>query len=191
MKKRRRAKSAAANKSSQGFGLIEVLVAMVVLTVALVGMLGAMAYAMAVTHGSQQDLIAKQIATQAMESIFTARNTAQLQWLQIQNVNAGTNPDGIFLSGAQAINLAGADGIIGTADDGAAGPIVLAGADGIVGGANAADDIQLTAFTRTIAITPIANTPALRFITITINYRVPPLNMNRTYIMTGYISQYR
>jgi prepilin-type N-terminal cleavage/methylation domain-containing protein len=188
MKKMRTAKSVSSRKSSKGFGLIEVLVAMMVLTVALVGLLGAMTFAMAATHGSQQDLIAKQIATQAMESIFTARNTAQLQWLQIQNVNAGTVPDGIFLIGAQPINQAGADGIIGTADDAAAGALVLAGPDGIPG---TADDVRLNTFTRTIAITPLAGTPGLRFITITITYQVPPLHVTRNYVMTGYISQYR
>lgn len=188
MKKLRTRKSATSRSSSKGFGLVEVMVSLVVLTVALVGLLGAMAFAMAATQGSQQDLLAKQLATQAMESIFTARNTSQIQWLQIQNVNAGTNPDGIFLSGAQPINLPGADGIVGTADDNGAGPMKLAGADGIQG---TADDVPLTAFTRTISITPVAGVGGLRFITITIAYRVPPLNLPRTYILTGYISQYR
>jgi len=175
-----------ARSIASGFAMIELLVAMVILTVALIGLLSAMSYAMVVTHGSQQDLIAKQIATQAMESIFTARNTSQIQWLQIQNAGAGTTPDGIFVNGPQPILLPGADGIVGTADDAVAQ--TLAGPDGIPG---TADDIPLTAFTRTIAITPIGGTLGLRFITITITYRVPPMNTQRTYIMTGYISQYR
>ena len=186
--KKLRIRKFSSSSSSKGFGLVEVMVSMVVLTVALVGLLGAMSFAMAATQGSQQDLLAKQMATQAMESIFTARNTSQIQWLQIQNVNAGTNPDGIFLSGAQPINLAGPDGIIGTADDAGAGPLTLAGADGIQG---TADDVPLTAFTRTIAITQVAGVAGLRFISITIAYKAPPLNLPRTYVLTGYISQYR
>jgi len=169
-----------------GFAMMELLVAMVILTVALVGLLGAMSVAMVATHSSEQDMLAKQIATQAMESIFTARNTSQIQWLQIQNAGASTTPDGIFVVGAQPILGAGADGIIGTADD--AVPETLAGADGIPG---TADDVPLTPFTRTIAITPIGGTPGLRFITITVAYKVPPMNVQRTYVMTGYISQYR
>lgn len=167
---------------------MEVIIAAAVLTTALIGLLSALTFAMAATHGSQQDLIAKQIATQTMESIFTARNTAQIQWLQIQNTNAGTNPNGIFLVGPQPINQPGPDGIIGTGDDAGAGPMVLAGPDGVVG---TADDIQLTNFTRTISITPVANSPALRMVTITVTYVVPPLHTTKNYTMTGYISQYR
>ncbi|MGE5325081.1 MAG: type IV pilus modification PilV family protein [Actinomycetota bacterium] len=175
-------------KSAAGFTLMEVLIAIVVLTIALMGLLSALGFAMAATHGSQQDLIAKQLATEAMESIFTARNTAQVQWLQIQNIGAGTNPDGIFLTGPQAINQAGPDGILGTADDAGAGPVILAGPDGVVG---TADDITLNNFSRTIAITPVANTPALRTISVTITYSVPPLHTIKNYSMTGFISQYR
>jgi type II secretory pathway pseudopilin PulG len=172
--------------NSSGFAMMELLVAMVIMTIGLVGLLGAMSVAMVATHGSEQDMIAKQIATQAMESIFTARNTSQIQWLQIQNAGAGTTPDGIFVNGPQPILGAGADGIIGTADD--ATPETMAGPDGIPG---TADDIPLTPFTRSIAITAVGGTPGLRLITITVTYRVPPMNAQRTYVMTGFISQYR
>ena len=181
-------KSRTIRTSSGGFTLMEVMIALIVLTIALMGLLSAMSFAMAATHGSQQDLIAKQLATQTMESIFTARNTAQLQWLEIQNTNAGTVPNGIFQVGPQPINQPGPDGIVGTADDAGAGPMVLAGPDGVVG---TADDINLTNFTRTITITPVPNTPTLRTITVTITYTVPPLHAVKNYVMTGYISQYR
>lgn len=187
-------------RKQSGFGFIEVLVAMGVLTIALMGLLSAFAFAMQNTHASSQDLIAKQLASEAMESIFTARNTAQISWMQIQNVGAATVPDGIFLVGLQPINLPGADGMIGTADDAAAGPkrLVLPGPNGIVETppnalvASGDDVIQsLANFQRSITILPVAGTDALRTITVTVQYSVPPANRAKTYVLTGYISQYR
>lgn len=176
----------------RGFSLLEVLIASLVLTMGLVGILSVFAVALAGTQSSQQDMIVKQLASEAMESIFTARNTSQIQWLQIQNVGAGTVPDGIFVTGFQPIHQSGADGILGTADDAAAPALTLTmpGPDGIVG---TADDVQLSlaGYTRSIAIGTVAGTSALRTVTITIQYTVPPLMKQRSYVMTGYISQYR
>lgn len=189
----RRSRTAAQRRrAAAGFSLVEMLIAAVVLTVGLVGMLSVFGVALATTHRSEQDMLAKQLASEAMESVFTARNSSELVWLQIQNIGAGTVPDGVFLPGFQPINQAGADGIIGTPDDAGAAPRVmtLSGPDGIPG---TADDqkIGFTNFKRKIEIKPVAGTDALRTITITIQYYVPPLNLPRTYTMTGYISQYR
>lgn len=184
---------AGVRKGEQGFSLIEVLISTVVLTVGLVGLLGIFATAIAATQTAQQDLIAKQLASEAMESIFTARNTSQLQWLQIQNIGAGTNPDGIFVQGFQPINNPGPDGLIGTADDANAGAatLQLPGPDGIVGTADDPPPMQLTNYQRQIAITPIANTLTLRTVTITVRYTTPQLALPKTYVLSGYISTYR
>ena len=74
------------NRQQLGFTLLEVLISMFVLTVGLVSMLGVFATAMAATQTAQQDMIAKQLAQQAMETIYTARETANITWDQIQNV---------------------------------------------------------------------------------------------------------
>jgi type IV pilus modification protein PilV len=96
----------------QGFTLLETLISMVVLTIGLVALLGVVGMAMTATQTSQQDMIAKKLAQETVESLYTARDTANLTWTQIQNTTTG-----IFLTGFQPIYLAGADGIIGTADD--------------------------------------------------------------------------
>src|SRR6267154_2502265 len=104
-------------KTSRGFSLLEVVISMAILTIGLVSLLGVFGIAMASTQDSQQDMIAKQLANEALESIVTARNTSQKQWSDIQNIADG----GIFLPGYQPLYDAGADGIMGTADDYAAG----------------------------------------------------------------------
>ena len=78
-------RSADARRES-GFSLIEVMISMAVLTVGMVSLLGVFGLAMASTQTSQQDMIAKQLANEALESIVTARNTSQISWDAIQNV---------------------------------------------------------------------------------------------------------
>lgn len=186
----------AMEKSEQGFTMLEVLISMFVLTIGLCSLLAAITYAMAATQTSQSDLIAKSVANEAMESIFTARDTSQAQWSDIQNVNAG----GIFLdpTAKQKIYTAGTDGIVGTADDyttGTAETMTLPGRDGILG---TSDDtsIDLSNFSRTVAINPVLDSNGntisdLRNIVITVSYTVPRLRTAKTYVLTGYISQYR
>ena len=76
-----------------------VLVSMFVLTVGLLSLAAVFSMAMASTQTSQLDMTAKQMASETMESIFTARQTTQLPWDSIQNTNAG----GIFVGGFQPI----------------------------------------------------------------------------------------
>ena len=133
-------------------------------------------------------MIAKQLAQEAMESIVTARETANVTWAAIQNVGpAGA----IFVTGLQPIRQAGADGIIGTADDAAAPAETMndPGPDGIVGTADDGAPIPLTKFQRQIVIGPTA-TPDLRTVTITVQYTTTR-NVTRSYVLSGMVSQYR
>jgi len=180
----------------RGFTLVEVLISMVVLTIGLVSLLGIFAMAMAKTQSSQQDMIAKQVAQEAYEALFTARETANVSWAQIQNVGTGNVPDGIFVTGLQTVRQAGVDGIIGTADDTAA-PVqsmTLPGPDGIVG---TSDDVilPLSNFQRNISITPVVSggvtASDLRTITVTVQYYTPQSKFPKTYVLSGFISQYR
>lgn len=177
-----------------GFTLIEVMISMVVLTVGLVSLLGVFGLAMANTQTSQQDIIAKQLANESLDSIFTARNSSQLTWAQIANVGTGT---GIFLVGMQPIYKAGADGIYGTADDAVAGEQTLQdpGPDGIFG---TADDVSipLTGYQRQVQIQPVLDSngnpiSTLSSITITVQYSATQTGVTKTYVVNSYISPYR
>ena len=184
----------ATGSSSAGFSLIEVVCSIFILTVGLVTLLGVFALSISTTQTAQQDIIAKQLANEAMESIFTARNTAQVQWNQVQNVGAGTVPDGLFVTGLQPINNAGADGIFGTADDTTAGAQVLSlpGPNGLPSTTNT---LGLTNYKRSVQITPVlrAGIPlsTLRTLQVTVQYSNPRSSTPKTYVLTGYISQYR
>ncbi len=204
----RDAKAGARNHEEIGFSLIEVMLSMVILTVGLISLLGVFGLAMASTQTTQQDMIAKQLANEAYESIVTARNTSQIDWDEIQNTT-GTqyctdlpSPCGIFVGSAttlqyQPIYNAGADGIFGTADDAAAGEETLRepGPDGTYGDA---DDIQipLTTFQRAIQIAPVLDVngdvePSLRSVTITVEYQTPKSKLMKTYSLNSFISQYQ
>lgn len=186
-----------------GFSLLEVMFAMVILAVGLLATLAALGYMIGATETSQEDMYARQIASEAMESIFNARNTSQLGFSAINNT--GT-PGGIFPAIATSPKCAGPDGIIGTADDvacltaagvvcpnGGVECLTEPGPDGIVG---TADDviISLANYTRTITITPLlengTTVPTLVLVTITINYTVPNHGGTRSYVLEEEISSY-
>jgi len=187
-----------------GFSLLETMFAMMIIAVGMLATLATIAYAVGATQTSQEDMIARQLASEAMESIFNARNTSQLGFSAINNVGVGA---GIFIVLPMQPKCPGPDGILGTADDAtcltAAGALCPnagieclsePGPDGIVG---TADDviISLANFTRTIAITPLADgngnpIPTLVQVTITINYTVPNHSGTKSYVLDEYISSY-
>jgi len=186
----------------RGFSLLEVMIAIVVMTVGLLAVIATFATAIAATQSAEEDLIARQKAIEAMESIYTARNSQQIPFASINNIASG----GIFRSGPQPLLCAGADGLVGTADDvpcnttaGAACPnggvecMVLPGPDGVLG---TADDqiMSLANFTRTIAINQVllpsgAVNTNMMAITIAVNYTKPGMP-SRTYTANGLISSY-
>jgi type IV pilus modification protein PilV len=185
--------AATGRKSQSGFSLLEVVMSMAILTIGLVSLLGVFGIAMASTQDSQQDMIAKQLANEALESIVTARNTSQKQWSDIQNIADG----GIFLPGYQPVYGAGADGIMGTADDYAAGyqQIHEPGPDGIYG---TSDDVLLpmSNYQRKIEIQPVTDNfgnvvASLRAINITVQYNTPRVQRSKTYVLTSFVSQFR
>ena len=103
--------------SEKGFSLAETIVSLGILATGVIGAAGVLMTGMANLSGSPADVISAQKATQAIESVFGARDSKRLTWAQIANVSNG----GIFLDGPQTVYKPGADGLVGTADDTAAG----------------------------------------------------------------------
>jgi prepilin-type N-terminal cleavage/methylation domain-containing protein len=175
--------------SSAGFTLIETMVAIVVLAVGVLGLAAMLASSVAYMGVSQEDYIAQQKAAEAVESIYTARNTGQKTWNSLCNIGSPICPGGIFTATPTQLCDPGPDGIVGTADDNCAllDSIVEPGPDGKLG---TADDILigLSNFNRTIAITAIPGNADLRQITVTVNYRSG--GFNRTYTLTTNISAF-
>ena len=168
-------------ESERGVSLIETMIAMLVLTVGAIGMASVFLYGMQSATSSPNELVATQKASEAMESVFAARDSHILTWAQLQNVADG----GIFLGGAKSMKLAGADGILNTADDGAVESVLFPGPDQLLGTADDKTD-TLSAFTREILIARISDD--LRSVTVTITY--PSGTATRTYTLTAYMSSF-
>ena len=192
----RRSSSGVGKRAQRGFSMLEVIVSMAVLTTGLVSLLGVFGLAMASTQTSQQDMIAKQLANESLESIVTARNTSQLTWDAIQNVGDGDG-NGVFLAGFNPIYQAGLDGIYGTTDD-LSQPLQQLqdpGPDGVFG---TSDDayVPLNGYQRQVLIQSALdgnNNPigTLRQITITVKYAATQSGLTKTYTLTSLISQFR
>ena len=177
--------------NDSGFSLIETIVAMGILATGLLGLAGVFTLGLAHMATSSANLIAREKAREAIESVHTARDTRTIVWCEIYNVSSTRTPDcagqpaGVFLDGDQPIRDPGDDGLVNTADDGAVSK--LPGPDGVLG---TSDDISLSNFTRSITITNVldGSTPNvnLKQIVVTINYSVGPIK--RTYTLTTYVS---
>jgi prepilin-type N-terminal cleavage/methylation domain-containing protein len=185
-----------------GFSLVEVMIAIAVMSIGLLAVVGAIASAVATTQTAQEDLVARHKALEALESIYTARNSQQVGFSAINNTGNG----GVFLAGAQPMMCAGPDGLVGTADDvacvtsgGTTCPNsgvecwVLPGPDGVLG---SGDDqtMSLANFQRTISITPVllsngSTNDNMRAVAVSVRYTRDGLPA-RTYTVNGLISRY-
>jgi prepilin-type N-terminal cleavage/methylation domain-containing protein len=156
--------------SESGFTLLETMIALLILSIGVLGLAGMLADSLAYMKGAQMDFIAQQKAEEAAEAIYTAKYNNPNNWAQISNFTAG-NPAGLFSQGPQPLLEPGADGLVGSVADVGSPPeyTIEPGPDGKLG---TADDIKipLTNFTRTIVITNVPGDANLRNITITINY---------------------
>jgi type IV pilus modification protein PilV len=189
-------------KSGQrGFTMIETMIAIVIMSVGIISVLAAFGTAVAATQNAQENLIARQKALEAMESIYTARNTQQITFPQIANISAG----GIFTDGATQLLSAGPDGLVNTDDDlpfaatgvCPAGPecITLPGPDGILGTPDDAA-MSLANFQRQIQIGTVLEpdgtiNPNLKQITVTVSYISGGSPVPRSYTVNALISAFR
>ena len=185
-----------------GFTIIETMIAIAIMGIGIVTLLATFGTALAANQNAQENLIARQKALEAMESIYTARNTQQISFAQIANISSG----GIFTDGPVKLLSAGPDGLVNTADDlnfaasGAcpAGPecITMPGPDGVLG---TPDDVPLSLsnFTRQIQINNVLEVdgvtidPNLKQIIVTVSYTTGGSIVPRAYTVNALISAFR
>jgi prepilin-type N-terminal cleavage/methylation domain-containing protein len=179
-----------------GFSLLEIMVALSILMVGLLSLAQVFYYGLAIAGTSSAQLIAREKAREAIESVHTARDTRVVTWAQIRNENA---PDcaawptttaaggGTFLNGEMDLLAAGPDGLVQTADDD--GEEMTPGPDNTLG---TADDVPIVGFTREIAICDVTGNANLRQVVVIIRY--PGSSAfglaRRAYTLTTYISSY-
>jgi prepilin-type N-terminal cleavage/methylation domain-containing protein len=190
------------HNSQSGFTIIETMIAIAVMSIGILTVLAAFATAVGATQNAQENLIARQKTLEAMESIYTARNTQQISFGQIANSTSG----GIFTSGPTQLLAAGNDGLVNTTDDVPyaahlpcpTGPecIVLPGPDGILG---TADDkaMSLANFTREIQIAKVLESdgvtvnPNLKQVTVIVSYTTGTSTVPRAYKVNALVSAFR
>ena len=186
-------------RGNAGFTLMEVMIAIIVLTVGILSLAVALADGLAYLNAMQFDYIAQQKASEAVESIFTARDMGQATWSTICNAGSPVCANGIFVAGPTALCDPGPDGIVGTADD-FNGTNCAVQADGILmPSGNTINNVTNTRiplsdynFKRTIDIENIVvggNTlNNIRSITVTITYSAG--RFNRKYVLVTNISNF-
>ncbi|MEZ5308676.1 MAG: prepilin-type N-terminal cleavage/methylation domain-containing protein [Pyrinomonadaceae bacterium] len=113
------------NKNEKGFSYLEVMIAIVILTVGMTAQLAALSMSMVRARSSGERSAARQIASSTLESIFAARDLGSdagiSSWASI-NTDDVDATNGIFLAGWKPVRTdSGADGIQGTADDACSG----------------------------------------------------------------------
>jgi prepilin-type N-terminal cleavage/methylation domain-containing protein len=179
-----------------GFSLVEAMVALSILLIGVLGLAQTFVLGLNIIATSTQQIIAREKAREAIESVHTARDNKTVNWAAIGNAastlscpNAGTTPTsgGRFLEAPPNLLMAGPDGLVNTSDD--VGPEVAPGADGRMG---TTDDVPLVGFTRTLRICAVTSNQNLREVTVIIRYPGSAAigGRSQTYTLATYISSY-
>lgn len=188
----------AGSRIPAGFTLLETMIATFVLMVGLLGLAAVLAQGLAWMNVSQYEYIAQQKASEAIESIFTARDQGQATWSTICNVGSTVCSNGIFLVGPQLLCDPGTDGILGTSDDYVSGAcpsaattdsVLLPNSSGVFGTSPTRMPLTQYNFQRTITISSVTGVANLRQIQVTITYRAGRWPQ-RSYTLTAAISNF-
>ena len=158
--------------SESGVTILEMVVAMLVLTVGLLGLAASIGYAVNVSNKGRNITNTKLLVVSCLEQIETLRNTQQLTFAQIANVGdpgLATGNFAGFPTGFQPVSInPGPDGIFGTADD-----LINAGPDNTYGTADDFTDYTwaVAGLQRQIVITSLSTN--LKRIEVTVRYPDP------------------
>lgn len=155
----------------KGFSLIEAVVAIMILSIGLIGTAASITFALKFTSVSRNVTNGKLVATSMIEEIDSLRNTRRLDFQQIANVGAVDNSSSAntfngFSTDFQSISISpGPDGVNGTADD-----LTDAGKDGSYGTMDDFTNPELikSGYTRQITISSLNDN--LKKIEIKIRY---------------------
>jgi prepilin-type N-terminal cleavage/methylation domain-containing protein len=179
----------------RGFTLLELMIALAILVVGLLSVAYGIGLGLEGVQMSTMDTIAREKAREAMEDVFTARDTSTIGFSQICNIpTSGSNSNNcLFVNGYTPMYIADSLGLVNTtaAAQGSIETYTTPGPDGILG---TADDVtyNLSGFQRSIQVTTISssdNYTQLAQVTVTIIYNPLPW-LSRTLKMTTVMSPY-
>lgn len=179
-----RSNTRTSRSAENGFSLLEMVVAMLVLTIGLLGVASAIGYALMAGNRGRGVTNSKMLIVSALEQMETLRDTGQLSFDEISNTQVSGSWFRGFPTGFQSVStVPGPDGVFGTADDLSVGT----GADGYYGTADDVQDLTLArpGVTRQILITDL--NPYLKKVTVTLRY-TPNGNETQTLVGIGYVN---
>jgi Tfp pilus assembly protein PilE len=161
------------SNNEAGFSLFEVIIAILVLTIGLIGTAAALSYSFEYSTTSRNVGSARLVIVSTIEEIESLRNTQRLNFKQLANVPDVDNTDAKnvfngFSVDFKAVSLnPGFDGVFGTDDD-----LLEAGPDGILGNSDDVENLSLArgGYMRRIAITPLLSEPTIKKVVITVKY---------------------
>ena len=158
--------------SEAGVTILEMVVAMLIMTIGLLGLAAAIGYAVTVSNRGRNLTNTKLLVVSLLEQMETLRNTEELTFGQIRNqgqpvddIGATRNFAG-FPTGFQPLSInPGPDGIFGTDDD-----LISPGPNNVYGdGDDTVDNTwQVPGYQRQITITNL--NPNLKRIQVTLRY---------------------
>jgi type II secretory pathway pseudopilin PulG len=176
-------------KDEKAFSLIEVIIAILIITTGLIALSAALVIGVTLPGRARQQEIAKQLANTIMESIISAKESGR-EGFVYDNINYTSQ--GRFVPGVETMLEAGPDGVYGTCDDGQApGPFnascgtqgtrvlqldIDPGPDGKYSTTGDNRRIRLFNFTREIIIKNMpdgVNPPTYKEIEVRVNYATP------------------
>ena len=149
-------------KGESGFTLIEAVIAILVLTIGLIGTAAAITFALEFSSISRNVTSGKLVITSTIEEIESLRNSKRLEFRQIENVgtvdNTGvSNPFNGFSTGFNTISIdPGIDGVNGTDDDPTGATQIRPG------------------YQRQITITDLAGSTTIKKIEVKVQYPAAP-----------------
>ena len=156
------------SQSEGGFSLLEMVVAMLILTIGLLGVASAISYALMASNRGRGITNSKMLIVGILEQMETLRDTGQLHFTEISNAQVLGSTFTGFPDTFQPISRTpGPDGIFGTADD-----LRDPGPDGVY---NTPDDFSNPALarpgiSRKIIIATLPDNDFLKKITVTLRY---------------------